>query len=1438
MELNNISNLKKVSFKGFQHQKTDTGSQAYQFNCPYDSSKYDCEIQFYKIDIDEKKNISLKDSVNGKARPFYTTPVSPEGITIEPDYDLNLAEKEPFAYKFVLKDKMTGEIVQNRLPAEERREGVKDIQGCTVIMRNGTTVTKQGPMYLAVPDSFALGYKYADFSSSKTGEIIVPDDAEKEQITKKIHGLNRTYSNILGGNLAGIQAKLPEIRSAGFKRIITTPIKGGDNVSSHKYWNENNMLLAGGLGNINNYNSLQRDAFRYGMNLVDDGTFTSEGLQGIHFQRAIKWWDPENVPAEYYYFRMSGIQNDALGLGVVPENCQNLNHKLINSPFTYTKTPDGQYKISENVNYNPDRPTVLQIVDNSLLSDEQKNNKELFVDKYDKAADSKLAMNTHDDTIIPYSFEINPYEYKKNVENLNSVNSNRKNKKIDLNSPEGTMFVGYLSGIQIQPKTEGGFVCWNAHTDMVKLNYFTSDYDIELLAGEKSSKKRTEEMNKMLMANCNVQDMAVSAGKYWTRQVRQTHNEYVAQVLGNISSDSDIAYNQISDILNSQDPNNPKLPEDVRISKEVVENVLSGDYEFRPKESDYNKLLLSSLMDIPLDSLEFAPDTQGALSSPYLSKRAFSENHIGQSRFDAMNDKSYDIPEQYASSYNKMNKVFTDEMKSFASNVLSKVNESSTEKLFENGKLTEYGQYLIPLVANDIAKYALVKSLMPKTPVKHLENGEIAYDYDYMSKNGTLRALNINGDSQKDEANQIVNKIKSGIKNLDKNDVEFVASSISQRFENTNANSLKLAEVMVDRSGLGLDWRLDAAKDVGGIFAVRNGLETFDNCWNKATSFWTNFVNGVKSENPNSYTVAEFTDIYELINIAKPDESDVIYPTEASAIEKFMDASGITSEANYSYFFDGITNLFGYSFAGGYDCIDRNNPDEHRSKVLDSKLYDFFKKPVDYRRNSYVFASNADNPRLIHCLSMDMRLFHTDLTNKNRENASEFRKRAYMIMNNKNENQLSDYDKDIINNSYTYFNNVSSKAVANAELLKTGFAKACDDMKQSELNALSDSSNKDSKAKIIEQKYDNITNSFNSAIADVVNGKYYKSTIENDNTSIPDSFKKMTEKDGFGAKSTPDAFDIVVDQAIEKYGLGDMLSEKDIAKFRTHTDVRANEVGRVKTRIIMRYLNALAGNPTLYHGDELGMSGYETFCENATVQNRNPLDWSLVEGRNANKDIVKYRNEMLGLSNTRYDDDENKLEAVNNGTMYKLNIQEAKSLETRNKACKGDKLNVSSVMYQASNGALALTVFNANGINTTNDVAVEDIRPTNLQMDRILLEAGINKLTLNEGTEFKNINPNDNSTYKVVSDGDNYYIKRFTDGVEQPVILDSTTAPDGVFELYHLPENVMKQRNDIISQKSNANALYRAKHNIPHDAYAPRISGDDTLGNNLDISSK
>ena len=69
------------------------------------------------------------------------------------------------------------------------------------------------------------------------------------------------------------------------------------------------------------YADFAKKLYQNGKIFVYDGTFTSEGLEGIHFQYALRWAEQKNQ--FYYHYRMNGIKDAAIGHGAMPKNAEN-----------------------------------------------------------------------------------------------------------------------------------------------------------------------------------------------------------------------------------------------------------------------------------------------------------------------------------------------------------------------------------------------------------------------------------------------------------------------------------------------------------------------------------------------------------------------------------------------------------------------------------------------------------------------------------------------------------------------------------------------------------------------------------------------------------------------------------------------------------------------------------------------------------------------------------------------------------------------------------------------------------------------------------------------------------------------------------------------------------------------------------------------------------
>lgn len=1171
----------KIGFKAREHKINKFGEQIEHFGYPYNNETEIAEIEFIRAKLNDKYNVILDE--NSKK----TLPLTPAGIDVDPKELLGIDDNEAYAYKIRIRDKNnpqnikwegadTGIKLQNlsknewgyRISDSKHWENIENKKGnysyettkyadlydsqgnfkdpyrYTLVTTHGSAPRANGAGYLAMPDTLMPGAKFKGFDDPNTGEIWIDKDAQKEA-----EQAVRTFSNIMGGNIAGLIQSIPYLKESGYSMLFTTPIANGDDVSSHSYWNKNNMQIASRMGNTENFAYLMRETYRNGMQYVYDGTFTSEGLEGIHFQYALRW--AQKNPQTYYWFRMNGLKNSNLGLGVIPENAKKLSHRVINAPFNYEKQADGTYKAVKNLKYDANRETIFQIYDASQVSDDLKK-LDGQIRVYDNIiAGNPMAINTHDDTLIAYAFRINPKEYQDRIDTINQLI--KSGEKIDLHSENGTILAGQFSSFKIDRKTEGGFVTWDANTDMVKMNYGISGYDIKNLKSITDRASRYHEQLMIERGAREVQDMTIQAGRYWTGMVKDIETLYTAHVVGKKKSAAEINKLAYSNLL----------PPKAQLSEEELVNILNGEYFFEPKGIlDKDSATIKSLMKLPMDALEFGENTVGVLSTSYFSNRATTDETIGKTRFELMEENNPHLIGEYAGVYNKVNSIYVNELKNFADKVISKVNEESAEKLlYSDGSYTEYGEYVIDLIGKDIAKYALLKSLSRDNfRAKVMKNGDLTYDYDKIKEATTLKALGINANSPKEEAEELQRLMLKGLERLNDEDVALISKSVEQRISGTDTMSFRIAEALVKLASNGLAWRLDAAKDVMDQDAVRNRENDFDDIWNSMIKFWKKFVSEVKEQNPSAYIVAEITDVGELLRNTYGAKSvpydgntninDCKFNGDNDAQTKFFIETGITSEAAYSYLF---TNLL-INFSGEFESGKHNGGEFH----------DDFKRRVDYlmqtrdpnyMRNLYTFIGNHDKTRNIQGISTDMELFQSPISySYDKEGHIKFdeertqRQKVTEVLSGVYSQKDVPIELRLNADNMDYFHTISAKAVSQAKTLMLPIE---EDLK----NIASDD----------DIRY------LKNAVIDLANGNYKIEKSTKSMTRI--NITELSTLDNVVReilKNTPDA-EILIPEIIDK------INSMDLADYQVHLDFDTQEPNKNVGEKNKQYLKEILG---------------------------------------------------------------------------------------------------------------------------------------------------------------------------------------------------------------------------------------------------------------------
>ena len=239
-----------------------------------------------------------------------------------------------------------------------------------------------------------------------------------------------------------------------------------------------------------------------------------------------------------------------------------------------------------------------------------------------------------------------------------------------------------------------------------------------------------------------------------------------------------------------------------------------------------------------------------------------------------------------------------------------------------------------------------------------------------------------------------------------------------------------------------------------------------------------------------------------------------------------------------------------------------------------------------------------------------------------------------------------------------------------------------------------------------------------------------------------------------------------------------------------------------KLKGMMEFLVAAPGNPTIYAGDDLGMTGYEQKTKNIYLQNRNAVrhEW-IQDGSEGLDDIKNFKKEIDAVMalRSRYE-----LHPLNDGAIYLLPEQHAtKSWDSKDKDY-SEKL--SAVLRHSTDGAMTISLFNTRGIthnykdfNGPKDVYLDAVELTPPQ-DYNSMRGGITP-----GTEFINAK-NENERFVVKAEGDHYYLVPKNGG--------RIHVDDYTMILYYAPEDVMnrarelKELNNARKVEDNDNNLY------------------------------
>ncbi len=179
---------------------------------------------------------------------------------------------------------------------------------------------KGGIMYQIFPDRFNIGGKICEnyptdrFIHTSTEDIPVWEPNEKGKIT------NNDY---YGGNLRGIEEKLPFLKELGVNIIYLNPIFEAH--SNHRYNTANYKKIDPLLGTEEDFKRLCKNAEKHGIKIILDGVFSHTGSDSIYFNREKRYGDkgfyndPDGEYKGWFSFTENGKYNSWWGIDTLPE---------------------------------------------------------------------------------------------------------------------------------------------------------------------------------------------------------------------------------------------------------------------------------------------------------------------------------------------------------------------------------------------------------------------------------------------------------------------------------------------------------------------------------------------------------------------------------------------------------------------------------------------------------------------------------------------------------------------------------------------------------------------------------------------------------------------------------------------------------------------------------------------------------------------------------------------------------------------------------------------------------------------------------------------------------------------------------------------------------------------------------------------------------------
>lgn len=927
----NKNNKKNTSFSGHVLTKDEYGNNLYKFFLP--NAPKGTKVLLTRLESDGKGNfVPSYDEQNGK-KVYHA--VEKELYGSIPTYSVyadnwNLDKDVILGYKFILPD--------NKEHFDNTAKAIVENPDKTTAVYTMAT-----PLWTA------------NSVNPRVMIHVIPDTFNVPNYT----GAKRNHFNLMGGNLKTINEKIPYIKNAGYTAILSLPVFGNDNNSSHGYWTTNPYQITRNLGSVSDFKDLLINAYKNGIRWTADGAFVNEGISGIHVADFVTWGADSPLVD---MFETKDLDLLPSRFGVFSKNPAVNRHahiKLVNAPYkiTYKKADNGTYEEAsvKRVPYDSTKPSFIQVFDDRLASVEQMNDDSTFTVYDNQISNHNYEISNYRDSVQAYNRRVPVKEIIENFEKYKEA------KKIDKDIEFKNYLMKWKNFEFVETNKDGGISLWVGNSDISKKQFVIPENS---LSNDLSPELRLRK----LAAQYQVQDDTVQVVEFWTGDVARTLTEYTAKAINekiknfNTQIDFETAIEQLIDekaipatAQNILEKTNGVSPLDNILSKDMW----GENRNYKLPNIKIPQSITEGVMSYPFEAIEFSPDLTTVFSYPFVKNLAVTEDSVGLSRYEMfkMGDEYYNkMPQRYSDIYKKADELLSGTMTEKSQLIMQKLGDRLGVKFFDaDNNLTTEGKEFYSLIFADISKFVVVSALAPKVTPNYSNLKNLDYDVNELGKI-TLNSLSLQYQvSPEDVAITLLNKLESGINNIAEAKIDGFVNYLSTRLKNVDSDSINVARLIIDATESGLDWRIDAAKDVGGYDAVYDGKYDFTDNENMIMGFWNKVNTAARKHNPRSYSIGELTDWGN-------------FPKSVFAAK-----TNFSTTTDYESFYQDLLAFY------GQNCEGNNIPSSEFANQMYAKLDKFLN--TGYASNvNFVhrFVDNHDKPRAMHLLAMNMDKFKDD----------------------------------------------------------------------------------------------------------------------------------------------------------------------------------------------------------------------------------------------------------------------------------------------------------------------------------------------------------------------------------------------------------------------------------------------------------------------------